>query len=117
MEDAEYTYKLREDKLKELRANGPSLNGTAPSYRPRMWDAIALGDGEQQFMTAVDWLKSEYMKHGATIDTPEAARIAKEMHSTLQPAEPDLRARRCRPPVQERRQSRFGPGPYFHHPR
>ena len=117
LEDAEYVYKLREDKLKELRANGPSLNGTAPSYRPRMWDAIALRDGEQQFIgTAVDWLKSEYMKHGATIDTPEAARIAKEMHSTLSRQNP-IFERGDVDRLFKWWPSRLGHGPHLHHPR
>ena len=81
LEDAEFKAKQTEDQLSALRQHGPQLNGTAPSYAPRLWDAGALKRGEEHFIAdiAVPWL----MKEGGINDTLEATRIAKEMHTLL----------------------------------
>ena len=80
-EDAQFRMRQTEKQLENLRANGPSLNGTATSYRPRLWDVGELTRLEGDFVTEIsDWLK---MKSGGTLDTPEAVRQAKEIHGLV----------------------------------
>jgi len=86
MEDAEFKAKQAEDQLEKLRQHGPQLNGTAPSYAPRLWDAGTLKAKEEHFIAdiAVPWLMTE----GGIVDTMEATRIAKEMHTILSKQNP-----------------------------
>ena len=80
-EDAQFRMRQTEKQLENLRANGPALNGTATSYRPRLWDVGELTRLEGDFVTEIsDWLK---MKSGGTLDTPEAVRQAKEIHGLV----------------------------------
>lgn len=80
-EDAKFKLEQMQKKLDELKANGPLLNGTALSYRPRLWDTGKLLDNEEAFVTKVTgWLQS---KAGGTLDTTEAVRVAKQLHEQL----------------------------------
>jgi hypothetical protein len=81
MEDAEFTAKQREAALQKLRDNGPQLNGTAESYRPRLWDAGELKRREEEFVVRTsDWLQTG---EGGLHDSQDAVRIAKEIHSIV----------------------------------
>ena len=82
MEDAEFQAKAAEKRpARTLRDNGPTLNGTAPSYRPRMWDAQQLIDQEQKAVTTFsDWLQTA---DGGYHNQVESVRIAKQMHEIL----------------------------------
>jgi hypothetical protein len=80
-EDAEFRYQQTVKQLDQLRQYGPSMNGTAPSFRPRLWNVYALQQGEQRFMDiTTGWLMSKSI--GIT-DIQEAARVAKQMHEIL----------------------------------
>ena len=88
MEDAEFHAKQAESQLDKLRQHGPQLNGTAPSYAPRLWDAGTLKAKEEHFVAdvAVPWLMSP--TGGGIADAMEATRIAKEMHTILSKQNP-----------------------------
>ena len=85
-EDAQFRLRQREEQLDDLRKNGPSLNGTARSYRPRLWDVGELTRLEREFVPEIaDWLQ---MKSGGTLDTEEAVRQAKEIHGLVSKQNP-----------------------------
>jgi hypothetical protein len=80
-EDAEFKYAQQKKQLDALRDHGPLLNGTAESYRPRLWDTGRLIDNEQDFFDkVVPWFQS---KAGGALDLTEAVRITKQIHETL----------------------------------
>ena len=88
-EDAQFRLNQTTAELEKLRSHGPQI-GTAPSYRPRLWNVDALKTGEQHFMDiAVGWLQS---RAGGSLDVTEAARIAKEIHNTLSKQNPVFEA-------------------------
>ena len=85
-EDAQFRLRQREEQLDDLRKNGPTLNGTARSYRPRLWDVGELTRLEHEFVPEIaDWLQ---MKSGGTLDTAEAVRQAKEIHGLVSKQNP-----------------------------
>ena len=80
-EDAEFKYNQQKKQLDNLRDNGPLLNGTAESYRPRLWDTGRLIDNEQDFFDkVVPWFQSSA---GGALDLTEAVRVTKQIHETL----------------------------------
>ena len=80
MEDAEFHYGQKKELLDRMRANGP-LNSTSPSYRGRMWDAEMLDKDEARAVSIfTGYFQSEA---GGGYALPEAARLAKDMHSVL----------------------------------
>ena len=59
-EDAKFKFNQMKKQLDALRDHGPLLNGTAPSYRPRLWDSGALIEREKEFFdTVVPWFQSK----------------------------------------------------------
>jgi hypothetical protein len=80
-EDAEFKYAQQKKQLDQLRDHGPLLNGTAQSYRPRLWDTGRMLDDEQGFFDkVVPWFQS---KAGGSLDLTEAVRITKQIHELL----------------------------------
>ena len=80
-EDAKFKLNQMQKKLDDLRDNGPMLNGTAPSYRPRLWDTGALISKEKEFFDrVVPWFQSAA---GGSLDQTEAVRITKNIHELI----------------------------------
>ena len=80
-EDAQFRLRQTQKALDDMRDNGPQMNGTAPSFRPRLWLKDKLLSNEQDFINiTVGWLQS---KPVGIADTPEAVRIAKQIHEIL----------------------------------
>ena len=80
-EDAQFRLRQKEAELEKLRKDGPTLNGTAPSYVPRLWDVGELTRLENEFVTEIsDWLQ---LQSRGTLDQAEAVRITKEIHNLV----------------------------------
>jgi hypothetical protein len=68
-----------------LREHGPQISG-ARSYRPRMWNADALVNNEESAVSIfTTWFQSP---QGGKHEITEAARLAKDMHTTLSKQNP-----------------------------
>jgi hypothetical protein len=84
-EDAQFRVRQTQQALDNMRDHGPQMN-TAPSFRPRLWLKDKLLTNEQDFMNiAVTWLQSKAV---GIADTPEAVRIAKQIHEILSASGP-----------------------------
>ena len=80
-EDAQFRLRQKEEALEKLRKHGPTLNGTAQSYLPRLWDVGELTRLEDEFVVEIsDWLQRQSK---GTLDQAEAVRITKEIHNLV----------------------------------
>jgi hypothetical protein len=89
MEDAQYKFRRTQNQLDELKAHGPQLNGSAPSFRPTVYRVDKLMDGEEKFVTVIsDWLQSQHALNGGQLAQEDAVRIAKQIHTLLSKQNP-----------------------------